>query len=76
MAAPLARRPCECQRAAPKRPRHDDIPFDVVAFDLTAALNHALERLGRPEVEPSSVRYLVGHGARALLAPLFRSSRA
>ncbi len=54
------------------------IPFDVVAFDLdgtladtapdlAAALNHALDRLGRPAVEPASVRYLVGHGARALL---------
>ena len=53
-------------------------PFDVVAFDLdgtiadtapdlAAALNHALERLGRPIVAPDSVRHLVGHGARALL---------
>jgi phosphoglycolate phosphatase len=53
-------------------------PFDVVAFDLdgtladtapdlAAALNHALERLGRPIVPPESVRHLVGHGARALL---------
>ena len=53
-------------------------PFDVVAFDLdgtladtapdlAAALNHALERLGRPAVDPESVRHLVGHGARALL---------
>jgi phosphoglycolate phosphatase len=55
-----------------------DFPFDVVAFDLdgtladtapdlAAALNHALDRLGRPIVDPASVRYLVGHGARALL---------
>lgn len=55
-----------------------DFPFDVVAFDLdgtladtapdlAAALNHALERLGRPIVAPASVRYLVGDGARALL---------
>jgi phosphoglycolate phosphatase len=53
-------------------------PFDVVAFDLdgtladtapdlAASLNHTLERLGRPGVEPQSVRHLVGHGARALL---------
>jgi phosphoglycolate phosphatase len=53
-------------------------PFDVVAFDLdgtladtgpdlAAALNHALVRLGRPEVSPASVRRLVGSGARALL---------
>ena len=55
-----------------------DFPFDVVAFDLdgtladtapdlAAALNHALARMGRPIVDPGSVRYLVGHGARALL---------
>lgn len=54
------------------------LPFDVVAFDLdgtlvdtaldlAAALNHALDRLGRPQVPPDSVRHLVGHGARALL---------
>jgi phosphoglycolate phosphatase len=54
------------------------LPFDVVAFDLdgtladtapdlAAALNYTLERLGRPAVEPESVRNLVGHGARALL---------
>ena len=53
-------------------------PFDVVAFDLdgtladtapdlAAALNHALDRLGRPPIEPERVRHLVGHGARALL---------
>jgi phosphoglycolate phosphatase len=56
----------------------NDFPFDVVAFDLdgtladtapdlAAALNHALERLGRAGVDPASVRDLVGHGARALL---------
>jgi phosphoglycolate phosphatase len=56
----------------------DRFPFDVVAFDLdgtladtapdlAAALNHALGALGRPTVPPESVRYLVGHGARALL---------
>ncbi|TVV73003.1 phosphoglycolate phosphatase [Sphingomonas solaris] len=53
-------------------------PFDVVAFDLdgtladtapdlTAALNHALGRLGRAAVPAESVRHMVGHGARALL---------
>lgn len=53
-------------------------PFDVVAFDLdgtladtapdlAAALNHTLGALGRPGVDPESVRHLVGHGARALL---------
>lgn len=53
-------------------------PFDVVVFDLdgtladtapdlTAALNHALGRLGRPPVPAEEVRHMVGHGARALL---------
>ncbi len=53
-------------------------PFDVVAFDLdgtladtapdlAAALNHALGALGRESIPPASVRFLVGHGARALL---------
>ena len=56
-----------------------DFPFDVVAFDLdgtladtapdlTAALNHALGVLGRPPIDPESVRHMVGHGARALLS--------
>lgn len=55
-----------------------DFPFDTVAFDLdgtladtapdlAAALNHALTALGRPTVDPESVRDLVGHGAKALL---------
>lgn len=54
-------------------------PFDVVGFDLdgtladtspdlTAALNHALVALGRQPVSADSVRAMVGHGARALLA--------
>jgi phosphoglycolate phosphatase len=54
------------------------IAFDTVAFDLdgtladtaldlAAALNHALAALGRKTVDPASVRYLIGHGARALL---------
>ncbi|GGE91350.1 phosphoglycolate phosphatase [Sphingomonas prati] len=53
-------------------------PFTVVAFDLdgtlvdtapdlTAALNNALGSLGRPAIDPESVRHMVGHGARALL---------
>ncbi len=53
-------------------------PFQVVAFDLdgtlvdsapdlTAALNHALARFGRPPVPAADVRHMVGHGARALL---------
>ncbi len=53
-------------------------PFDIVAFDLDGtladtapdladALNHALVQMGRPTVPPEEVRYLVGHGARALL---------
>jgi len=56
-----------------------DFPFDVVGFDLdgtladtapdlTAALNHALVALGRSTVPAESVRHMVGHGARALLA--------
>jgi phosphoglycolate phosphatase len=54
-------------------------PFDIVGFDLdgtladtapdlTAALNHALVTLGRDPVPAPSVRSMVGHGARALLA--------
>jgi phosphoglycolate phosphatase len=53
-------------------------PFDVVAFDLdgtladtgpdlAAALNHTLKRLGRPAIDPDSVRHLVGHGAKSLI---------
>ncbi len=55
-----------------------NFPFDIVAFDLdgtlvdtapdlAAALNYVLEQLGRPIIEPGTVRHLVGHGARALL---------
>jgi len=55
-----------------------DFPFNVVAFDLdgtladtasdlSAALNHTLERFGRPAIDPDSVRHLVGHGARSLI---------
>jgi phosphoglycolate phosphatase len=37
------------------------------APDLCAALNHALEVLGRPGVPADDVRHMVGHGARKLL---------
>ncbi|MBV8972040.1 MAG: phosphoglycolate phosphatase [Sphingomonadaceae bacterium] len=37
------------------------------AADLTAALNAALRDADRPEVDPATVRHLVGHGARALI---------
>lgn len=54
------------------------LPFDLVIFDLdgtlvdtgpdlTAALNHALGRMGRPPVTEASVRDMVGHGAAKLL---------
>lgn len=54
------------------------IGFDIVIFDLdgtladtaldlAAALNHALERMGRPPIPAEEVRHMVGHGARALL---------
>jgi phosphoglycolate phosphatase len=62
-----------------------DFPFDVVAFDLdgtladtapdlAAALNHTLAELGRPTVDPESVRHLVGHGAKALLRQALATS--
>ncbi len=35
--------------------------------DLTAALNIALAAVGRPAVDPATVRHLVGHGARVLI---------
>lgn len=53
--------------------RFRTVAFDLdgtlvdTAPDLTAALNHALAALGRPPVPSESVRYMVGHGARALL---------
>jgi phosphoglycolate phosphatase len=37
------------------------------APDLTASLNYALGRLGRPAVPAESVRHMVGHGSRKLL---------
>lgn len=51
----------------------DLIVFDLdgtlvdTAPDLSAALNHALGRLGRPPIDPATVRHLVGHGARVLI---------
>src|SRR5687768_5055389 len=52
--------------------------LDVVAFDLdgtladtapdlAAALNHALDQLGREQLSVQTVRSFVGHGARALI---------
>ena len=35
--------------------------------DLCESLNHVLRRYARPEVDPDTVRHLVGHGARALI---------
>lgn len=56
------------------RPLHfDTIVFDLdgtlvdTAGDLASSLNHALGCLGRPPVEPASVRTMVGQGARRLL---------
>ena len=37
------------------------------APDLSAALNAALAEVGRPGIDPATVRHLVGHGARALI---------
>lgn len=51
----------------------DTVVFDLdgtlvdTAPDLTASLNVALAALGRPAVDPATVRHLVGHGARALI---------
>lgn len=51
----------------------ETVAFDLdgtlvdTAPDLTAALNHALAALGRPAVDPASVRAMVGQGARRLL---------
>ncbi len=71
--------PDQARHDEPKdSPLPSPFPFDVIAFDLdgtladtapdlAAALNHALDRLGRPTVPPEEVRHLVGHGARALL---------
>jgi phosphoglycolate phosphatase len=59
-------------------PDMGQIPFDVILFDLdgtladtaldlTAALNHALTRLGRLPIPAEAVRRMVGHGVRSLL---------
>jgi phosphoglycolate phosphatase len=64
-----------------------DFPFDVIVFDLdgtladtapdlAAALNHTLTALGRPIVDPGSVRHLVGQGAKALLRKGLAASAA
>jgi len=59
--------------ATAMRMHFDTIVFDLdgtlvdTAGDLAASLNHALWTLGRPPVPPSSVRSMVGHGARKLL---------
>ena len=56
----------------------EQIPFDVVVFDLdgtladtaldlAAALNHTLGEMGRPPIPAAEVRRMVGHGVRALL---------
>ena len=37
------------------------------APDLTAALNHAMQEMGRDPIPAEDVRHMVGHGARALL---------
>lgn len=53
-------------------------PFDIVAFDLdgtladtapdiAAALNYALGEIGRPAIDPSAVRGMIGDGARNLI---------
>lgn len=53
--------------------RFDIVVFDLdgtladTAIDLAAALNHALEHMGRHRIPVETVRNMVGHGARALL---------
>ena len=37
------------------------------APDLTRAMNHVLTEIGRPALEPETVRHLVGQGARVLI---------
>ncbi len=37
------------------------------APDLAAALNHVMDSIGHPPLPPTTVRGLVGHGARALI---------
>jgi phosphoglycolate phosphatase len=51
----------------------DIVAFDLdgtladTAADLADALNHALERLRRPQLSLDQIRLMVGHGTRALL---------
>ena len=56
-----------------------DFPFDVVGFDLdgtlldtsgdlTAAVNHALQSVGRPPLSVAQVRPMIGGGSRHMLA--------
>jgi phosphoglycolate phosphatase len=53
--------------------RFDIVVFDLdgtladTALDLAAALNHALERMGRAAIPAAEIRHMVGHGVRALL---------
>ena len=55
-----------------------DVNFDIIGFDLdgtlldtskeiSASLNHALNRAGRPQMNETSVRSMVGMGAGHLL---------
>lgn len=46
------------------------------APDLTAAMNHVLERAGRPPVPPLEVRHMVGRGAAKLIERGFASTGA
>ncbi|MGL6042749.1 MAG: HAD-IA family hydrolase [Sandaracinobacteroides sp.] len=52
---------------------YDTIIFDLdgtlvdTALDLATSLNYALVELGRPAIDPASVRAMVGQGARKLL---------
>jgi phosphoglycolate phosphatase len=53
-------------------------PFDIIGFDLdgtlvdtsgdlTAAVNHVLESVGRPSVTPALVKQFIGGGAKLML---------
>lgn len=53
-------------------------PFDIIGFDLdgtlvdtsgdlTAAVNHVLESVGRPAVSPALVKQFIGGGAKLML---------
>jgi len=64
---------CAMAGGMDRPPHFDTIVFDLdgtlvdTAGDLAASLNHALGCLGRPPVQPASVRQMVGQGARRLL---------